>query len=82
MSYFRSKDHATPCWHCSAFAGMLYRGSASACARGGIQAQPATGCAFWVREVGADDEPGPPVLDTVPPWPTPKHNPSAGPSKR
>ena len=53
-----------PCWHCTSFGGMLYGGTAARCDRPGgtpVQAGPATGCAFWVREVGADDEPGPPV---------------------
>lgn len=54
-----------PCWHCTSFAGMLYSGTAARCAKADatpVQAQPATGCAFWVREVGADDEPGPPAV--------------------
>ena len=25
-----------------------------------VNAMPATGCAFWIREPGSDDEPGPP----------------------
>ncbi len=52
-----------PCWHCASFGGMIYGGTAARCDRPGgvpVQAGPATGCAFWVREVGADDEPGPP----------------------
>ena len=53
-----------PCWHCTAFSGMLYAGSAARCALGGgrrVQAQPASGCAFWMRSIGTDDEPGPPI---------------------
>lgn len=55
---------ATPCWHCTAFAGMLYEGSAAACAIPSgprVRSHPATGCAFYAREPGADDEPGPPA---------------------
>jgi hypothetical protein len=62
-----------PCWHCVSFGAMVYGGSAAWCSRPGVapvQAQPATGCAFWVREVGADDEPGPPA--PLPTWPRPR----------
>ena len=53
-----------PCWHCVHFAGMLYVGTAARCAKPGavpVAAQPATGCAYWMREAGADDEPEPPA---------------------
>jgi hypothetical protein len=50
-----------PCWHCTHFLALVYQGSAAKCRLGGIHAMPAHGCAFWEREVGADDEPGPPV---------------------
>ena len=46
-----------PCWHCTHFLGLIYAGSAAACAGGGVRAMPAQGCAFWEREPGADDEP-------------------------
>jgi hypothetical protein len=36
---------------------LVYDGSAARCARGGVRAMPARGCAFWQREPGADDEP-------------------------
>ena len=50
------------CWHCTQFVSMVYQGSAARCALPpGIRAMPDRGCAFWEREVGADDEPGPPV---------------------
>ena len=51
-----------PCWHCTAFGGMVF-GPHARCVLVGvsIQASPAGGCAFWQREVGADDEPGPPA---------------------
>ena len=49
------------CWHCTQFVSMVYHGSASRCALPpGIRAMPERGCAFWEREVGADDEAGPP----------------------
>ena len=43
---------------------MLYAGSAARCGIGGghrVQAHPPGGCAFWEREVGSDDEDGPPA---------------------
>lgn len=46
---------------------MVYAGSAARCGIADghrVQAQPASGCAFWLREPGADDDDGPPaVLD-------------------
>jgi len=50
-----------PCWHCTHFVALVYQGTAAKCSRDGITAMPIHGCAFWEREVGADDEPGPPV---------------------
>jgi hypothetical protein len=58
-----------PCWHCRHFGEMLYGGSAAACtAPNGtrVRALPAGGCAAFEREVGTDDEAGPPALETVP----------------
>ena len=49
-----------PCWHCTYFAGLDASGSHSWCQLTGsarVQALPATGCAFWLREPGSDDEP-------------------------
>lgn len=49
----------TPCRYCVPFGGLLYGGSAARCDRAGgspVQASPATGCAFYVREVGSDDD--------------------------
>ncbi len=54
------------CWHCTHFLALVYKGTAAKCSRGGITAMPEHGCAFWEREVGADDEPGPPVTAGVP----------------
>ena len=53
------------CWHCTHYMALVYQGSAARCRRGGIKAMPERGCAFWEREVGADDEPGPPVSADV-----------------
>lgn len=42
---------------------MRAGGAAARCARRGavhIQSAPAHGCAYWEREPGSDDEPGPP----------------------
>jgi hypothetical protein len=61
------RAESRPCWHCISFGGMLYEGTAARCDRPGappVQAGPKIGCAFWSREVGSDDEPGPPVA----PW--------------
>ncbi len=52
-----------PCWHCTRFLGLTAQGSAAVCGRGhpvspvAIVATPRRGCAFFDREVGADDEP-------------------------
>lgn len=58
--HFRPMGNPRPCWHCTAFGGLVYQGTAARCLHGdalSIQAMPANGCAFWQREVGADDEP-------------------------
>jgi hypothetical protein len=39
---------------------MAAQGSAAKCDDGMIRSQPGYGCAFFQREPGADDEPGPP----------------------
>lgn len=55
---------ARPCWHCDGYAGLTVSGCHARCVRGGrlhIQGAPRTGCVFWEREPGADDEPGPPA---------------------
>ena len=54
-----------PCWHCTYFIALVYEGAAARCVRAGqlsIQAAPTTGCAFWQREPGVDDEPRPPFV--------------------
>jgi hypothetical protein len=48
-----------PCWWCRHWGGT-YAGLHGLCIRPGnpkVQATPATGCAFYEREPGADDEP-------------------------
>ena len=56
-----------PCWHCTHFLALIYQDTAAKCALPpGIRAMPERGCAFWEREVGADDEAGPPVSADVP----------------
>ena len=55
-----------PCWHCRYFTTMLCYGSAAGCAlanAAAIRSMPASGCSAFEREVGADDEPGPPGGD-------------------
>ena len=55
------------CWHCTHFLALVYQDTAARCALPpGIRAMPDRGCAFWEREVGADDEPGPPGIATPP----------------
>jgi hypothetical protein len=42
---------------------MLYSGSAARCSLPNaprVRSMPSGGCAFWLREPGTDDEPGPP----------------------
>jgi hypothetical protein len=46
--------------------GMTAGGTAAICADGPVRAMPGNGCAFWEREVGADDEDGPPAGAAVP----------------
>ena len=61
------RDEFRPCWHCTHFGGLLYRATAARCLRPGaplVAAAPDSGCAFWIREIGADDEPGPPSMGT------------------
>lgn len=47
-----------PCRTCAHFGEM--RGPHAWCLHGGgsLRQQPERGCAFWVRETGADDEQG------------------------
>ncbi len=70
QAYFRpGLSESQPCWHCVSFDGMLYAGSAAACERADgsrVRSMPANGCSAFVREVGTDDEPGPPA--TVMAW--------------
>lgn len=59
MSYLTSAD-ARPCIQCEHWAGPTPSGSHCVCERGPrpmVQADPKWGCAFWVRAIGADDEP-------------------------
>ena len=54
----------SPCWQCVAFQGMVYQGTAALCSRPNfarVRSAPENGCSGFVREVGADDEPGPPL---------------------
>jgi hypothetical protein len=53
-----------PCWHCTQYAGTAAGGSAALCSLPGgprVRATPSAGCSAFEREVGADDEPGPPA---------------------
>lgn len=56
-------DGTKPCWHCAGFDGLVTGGalcSMPGCCR--LRALPQNGCSRFVREPGADDEPGPPPL--------------------
>ncbi len=69
-SYWPEHSDRNPCWQCHHFGAMVYAGTAARCFIGNrtrIEAAPARGCAFWQREPGTDDEPGPPMVDCVPP---------------
>lgn len=65
--YFNPHGAAcTPCWHCIRFDGMAYAGTAALCSlpnAARVRSDPAHGCSAFQREVGADDEPGPPAVD-------------------
>jgi hypothetical protein len=53
-------EHPLPCWECCHYDGMAAQGTAALCARPAasrVTATPERGCAFWKREVGADDVP-------------------------
>lgn len=66
LSHSTPTPRGGPCWHCSRFETMLYAGSAALCSLSNgprVRAQPARGCASFVREPGTDDEPGPPPGD-------------------
>ncbi len=68
LHFTPSRIEFQPCWHCTSFGELVYAGTAARCrleGRTSIQAAPATGCAFWQREVGADDEPGPPAVEST-----------------
>ena len=73
MNFWPTSNDYRPCWHCTQFAGMLYAGSAAACASPSgprVRSMPGGGCVKWEREPGTDDEPGPPdgqvVLPSTP----------------
>jgi hypothetical protein len=61
---------AGPCWHCVRYVALIAQGSAAICGRGAqlanaadsaqhlsVRSMPDFGCAFFMREVGSDDEP-------------------------
>lgn len=50
------------CMWCEHYGGPIAGGSHAECVREkypAVQAQPETGCVFWVRAIGSDDESGP-----------------------
>jgi len=79
QSHLMSTEHR-PCWFCRSFERMVYGGTAARCTIDGrvrIEAAPARGCAFWQREPGSDDEPGPPTIE-LHRDPTPQRRTAAG----
>jgi hypothetical protein len=53
-----------PCWHCTHWAGIdpsPFYTRCSAPLHSVTQADPWHGCSAFERQVGADDEPGPPL---------------------
>lgn len=63
VGYMDPHRTAGPCWWCHYFDGFEPGGVHALCSRPAacrVVAQPANGCAFYLREVGADDEAGPP----------------------
>ncbi|MGF6633499.1 hypothetical protein OKW39_000650 [Paraburkholderia sp. MM6662-R1] len=61
MSHIRYPDAATdrPCRFCEHWGGEVAGGSHALCVRGGgrqVQANPDSGCVYWVRAVGANDD--------------------------
>lgn len=59
MSLTNPYGTAKPCLGCEHFGGFVADGACVKCVRGPvlIQADPARGCVYWVRAIGADDEP-------------------------
>ena len=67
MYFTPHNNRSQACWHCTHFLALIYQDTAAKCALPpGIGAMPERGCAFWEREVGADDEAGPPLSAGVP----------------
>lgn len=58
MSHFANDASPRPCWYCEHWGGWINQVN-SRCERPGaapIVGQPAYGCAYFVRAIGADDE--------------------------
>ena len=67
MDFTPHNTNPQACWHCTHFLALIYQDTAAKCGLPpGIRAMPQHGCAFWEREVGADDEAGPPVTTDEP----------------
>jgi hypothetical protein len=69
MNYWPESNDIHPCWHCRSFAGLVSEGTHADCVLTGkrrVQASAKTGCVFFERVPGVDDEPGPPALTPVP----------------
>jgi hypothetical protein len=59
MPPFDPYGTAKPCLGCEHWGGFIADGEHCKCLRGPgqIQANPERGCVYWVRCIGADDEP-------------------------
>jgi len=57
--HFQDRNHDRPCWRCEHWAGDIEDTVHAVCMRGGelrVQTFGATGCVFWVRAIGTDNE--------------------------
>ena len=58
-THFSPWTEPRPCWWCHHYGRMLNEGTAALCARPGtaqVHASPRSGCVYWEREPGCDDE--------------------------
>jgi hypothetical protein len=59
MALYQANDDQHHCRLCEWYGGDIAGGLHAKCVMRGVQiiARPEFGCAFWVRAIGADDEP-------------------------
>jgi hypothetical protein len=69
MQFTPWSETPRPCWHCYWYGGFDGSHTHAICNRPGAtrrRTQPASGCSAFEREVGADDELGPPLPFNAP----------------